>query len=145
MHVICSYLVVYLPFVSNVHLIVTSFVKLSLAVFYLWLVNVFCVLLSHWLFYFFPYCSVYPQVPIIDVPEYGTMSAVTACDRYKVTSQNDREQLDMAKGEVYRKGYYDGIMIVKGYEGEKVQDVKKRIQRLMINSVRWCHHSDFID
>ena len=73
------------------------------------------------------------------------MSAVTACDRYKVTSQNDREQLDMAKGEVYRKGYYDGIMIVKGYEGEKVQDVKKRIQRLMINSVRWCHHSDFID
>ena len=75
------------------------------------------------------------QVPIIEVPDFGTLSAVTACERYKVTSQNDRDKLEEAKGEVYKKGFYDGVMIVKGYEGQKVQDVKKAIQKLMISKV----------
>ena len=78
----------------------------------------------------------YLQVPIIDVPDFGNLSAVTACDRYKVTSQNDREKLEEAKGEVYKKGFYDGVFIVKGYEGKKVQDVKKDIQKLMCGKVR---------
>ncbi|KAK7097865.1 leucine--tRNA ligase, cytoplasmic-like [Littorina saxatilis] len=74
----------------------------------------------------------YEPVPIIEVPEFGNLSAVTACERYKVGSQNDRDQLNDAKEEVYKKGFYDGVMIVKGYEGQKVQDVKKPIQKLMI-------------
>lgn len=52
-----------------------------------------------------------------------------------MASQNDREKLEEAKGEVYKKGFYDGIMLVKGYEGQKVQDVKKTIQKLMIGRV----------
>lgn len=75
------------------------------------------------------------QVPIIEVPEFGNLSAVTACERYKVASQNDRDKLEEAKLEVYRKGFYDGVMLVKGYEGQKVQDVKKAIQSLMIEKV----------
>ncbi|PVD35216.1 hypothetical protein C0Q70_06497 [Pomacea canaliculata] len=74
----------------------------------------------------------FEPVPIIEVPEFGNLSAVTACERYKVASQNDRDKLEEAKLEVYRKGFYDGVMLVKGYEGQKVQDVKKAIQSLMI-------------
>lgn len=75
----------------------------------------------------------FEPVPIIEVPDFGTLSAETACERYKVTSQNDREKLEEAKTEVYKKGFYDGVMMVKGYEGKKVQDVKKEIQQLMIS------------
>lgn len=74
----------------------------------------------------------FEPVPIIEVPDFGKLSAVTACDQFKVTSQNDREKLEEAKMEVYKKGFYDGIMLVKGYEGQKVQDVKKTIQKLLV-------------
>lgn len=66
----------------------------------------------------------------------GNLSAVIACERYKVASQNDRDKLEEAKLEVYKKGFYDGVMLVKGYEGQKVQDVKKVIQKLMVDKVR---------
>ncbi|XP_076467867.1 leucine--tRNA ligase, cytoplasmic-like [Babylonia areolata] len=75
----------------------------------------------------------FQPVPIIEVPDFGTLSAVTACERYKVASQNDRDKLEEAKGEVYKKGFYDGVMIVQGYQGQKVQDVKKAIQKLMVD------------
>nr|KAG5701780.1 hypothetical protein BaRGS_000770 [Batillaria attramentaria] len=75
----------------------------------------------------------FEPVPIIEVPDLGNLSAVTACDQYKVTSQNDSEKLEKAKVEVYKKGFYDGVMLVKGYEGQKVQDVKKTIQKLLVS------------
>lgn len=76
----------------------------------------------------------YEPVPIIDVPDYGTLSAVTACERLKIQSQNDRDKLQEAKEQVYLKGFYEGVMIVKGFEGQKVQDVKKPIQQKMIDA-----------
>lgn len=75
----------------------------------------------------------FEPVPIIEVPGLGKLSAVQACDQYKVASQNDREKLEEAKMEVYKKGFYDGLMLVKGYEGQKVQDVKKTIQKLLVS------------
>lgn len=76
----------------------------------------------------------YEPVPIIDVPDYGTLSAVTVCERLKIQSQNDRDKLQEAKEQVYLKGFYEGVMIVKGFEGQKVQDVKKPIQQKMIDA-----------
>jgi len=48
-------------------------------------------------------------MPIIDVPEFGTLSAVTVYDQLKIQSQNDKEKLQTAKEMVYLKGFYDGV------------------------------------
>ena len=42
-------------------------------------------------------------IPIIDVPEYGNMSAVKVCEDMKIQSQNDTVKLAEAKGAVYLK------------------------------------------
>ena len=51
----------------------------------------------------------YQPVPIIDIPELGNLSAVTACDQLKVVSQNDRQKLEKAKEMTYLKGFYEGV------------------------------------
>ncbi|XP_023698173.2 leucine--tRNA ligase, cytoplasmic [Paramormyrops kingsleyae] len=74
----------------------------------------------------------YEPVPIIDIPGYGNLSAPLVCDELKIQSQNDREKLAEAKEKVYLKGFYEGVMLVDGYKGQKVQDVKKPIQKMMV-------------
>ncbi|KAM8764836.1 leucine--tRNA ligase, cytoplasmic [Rhynchonycteris naso] len=75
----------------------------------------------------------FEPVPVIEIPGFGNLSAVTICDELKVQSQNDREKLAEAKEKLYLKGFYDGIMLVDGFKGQKVQDVKKTIQKKMID------------
>lgn len=75
----------------------------------------------------------FDPVPIIDVPEFGSLSAITACEQLKIQSQNDKEKLTEAKERVYLKGFYDGVMLVGEYKGKKVQEVKKVIQKKMID------------
>ncbi|XP_036096034.1 leucine--tRNA ligase, cytoplasmic isoform X1 [Molossus molossus] len=76
----------------------------------------------------------FEPVPVIEVPGFGNLSAVTICDELKVQSQNDREKLAEAKEKLYLKGFYDGVMLVDGFKGQKVQDVKKTIQKKMIDA-----------
>jgi len=71
-------------------------------------------------------------VPIIDVPEYGTLSAPTVCERMGIKSQNDTDKLAEAKEKVYLKGFYEGTLIVGQYAGKKVQEVKDQIQALLV-------------
>lgn len=63
-------------------------------------------------------------VPIIEVPGFGSQSAVEACTRLNVKSPNDRALLDQAKELVYMKGFYEGVMLVGPHAGKKVQDAK---------------------
>ncbi|XP_022084467.1 leucine--tRNA ligase, cytoplasmic-like isoform X2 [Acanthaster planci] len=76
----------------------------------------------------------FDPVPIIDVPGMGTLAAVTAYDELKIRSQNDREKLAEAKEKVYLKGFYEGVMIVGDVKGQKVQDVKKTVQKTMLDA-----------
>jgi leucyl-tRNA synthetase len=76
----------------------------------------------------------FEPVPIIDVPGYGKMAAATVCEELKIQSQNDREKLQEAKEKVYLKGFYEGVMAVGEHSGRRVQDVKKDIQRKLIDA-----------
>lgn len=53
----------------------------------------------------------YSPVPIIEIPELGNLSAIYACDKMKVNSQNDKDQLEKAKELTYLKGFYEGVSV----------------------------------
>ena len=75
----------------------------------------------------------YDPMPILELPEFGNLSAVTLYDKLKIQSQNDKAKLLEAKEMVYLKGFYDGVLLVGKYKGKKVQDVKKQIQKELID------------
>merc|ERR1711917_99005 len=63
----------------------------------------------------------YAPVPIIDVPGFGDLSAVTACQNLKIKSQNDTVKLQEAKEQVYLKGFYEGVLKVGTFAGTQMQ------------------------
>lgn len=71
-------------------------------------------------------------IPIIEVPEFGNLSAVHLYDKLKIQSQNDKEKLTQAKEMVYLKGFYDGVLLVGECKGQKIQDVKKILQSRLV-------------
>ncbi|XP_062514708.1 leucine--tRNA ligase, cytoplasmic-like isoform X2 [Corticium candelabrum] len=76
----------------------------------------------------------FEPIAIIRTGEFGDLSAPKCCELMKIKSQNDHKQLAEAKEKVYKAGFYDGVMTIGHCKGQKVQVVKKVIQKLMIDN-----------
>ena len=76
----------------------------------------------------------FEPVEIIEVPGFGKLCAVAACDQLKIQSQNDRDKLAEAKELVYLKGFYEGVMLVGEFKGKTVQDAKPLLKDRLIQA-----------
>ncbi|CAF2777378.1 unnamed protein product [Rotaria sp. Silwood2] len=80
----------------------------------------------------------FEPIPIIQLEPYGNLSAPIICSQLNIQSQNDHEKLAIAKEELYKKGFYDGILLVGKYAQTKVVDAKKLIRDELITSGQAC-------
>ena len=74
----------------------------------------------------------YEVIPIMTIAGYGDTAAVAICDELKIKSQNDRDALAKAKETIYLKGFYDGVLIVGDFKGQKVKDAKQKIKDQLV-------------
>ncbi|KAG2388363.1 hypothetical protein C9374_000527 [Naegleria lovaniensis] len=73
----------------------------------------------------------FDPIPIIDIPEYGTLCAQALCEKYKVKSQNDRIALKQAEDET--NGLNEGVFIIEGeFNGKTVREVNDKIRQTLI-------------
>ena len=80
----------------------------------------------------------FEPVPIIYVESYGNLSAPTVYEKLKIQSQKDYAKLAQAKEEIYKKSFYDGILLTGKYQQRKITDVKKLIRDELVASKQAC-------
>ncbi len=50
----------------------------------------------------------------------------------EIVSQQDKELLELAKDEAYKKGFHEGVLLVGQFKGRKVSEVKGEIRKNLI-------------
>ena len=72
--------------------------------------------------------------PIIETPSYGDLCAPFLVKKLKINSPKDIKQLGEAKELAYREGFYQGILKVGDFKGQKVEDAKPKVRQQLIDS-----------
>ena len=80
------------------------------------------------------WCVPFAPVPIINIPEFGDLSAVHLVDELKISSQKDKDLLKKAKDMAYLKGFYSGKMLVGIAEGESVEKAKPIVKKHLLDN-----------
>ncbi|KAI5467015.1 hypothetical protein BGZ63DRAFT_410109 [Mariannaea sp. PMI_226] len=72
--------------------------------------------------------------PIIETPSYGDLCAPFLVKKLKIASPKDTKQLEEAKELAYKEGFYQGILKVGEFKGEKVEVAKPKVRQQMIDA-----------
>jgi leucyl-tRNA synthetase len=72
--------------------------------------------------------------PIITTPSYGSLAAPFLVKKLKIASPKDTKQLEQAKELAYKEGYYQGVMNIGEFDGEKVEVAKPKIRQHLIDA-----------
>ncbi|MCA1812930.1 MAG: leucine--tRNA ligase [Halobacteriales archaeon] len=72
-------------------------------------------------------------VPIIDTPGLGDAPAKVVVERERIRGPMEKEKLDAATEEVYKAGFYAGVMKVGPFAGQTVQEAKERIREALLS------------
>lgn len=73
---------------------------------------------------------------IIKSSDWGTNSAVKLCQQMGIQNQFDREKLDQAKHEIYKHGFYSGVMTEEcgEFAGKPVEQVKETVKTMLLEN-----------
>ncbi len=74
-------------------------------------------------------------IPIIKSKDFGEFAAIEICEKYGINSQDDIEKLELAKKEVYKKGFHTGVLLDScgAFKGMKVEDAKNKMKEDLIS------------
>lgn len=73
-------------------------------------------------------------VAIMQTPSYGELTAKTLVEEFKIRSPKDKDLLAKAKELAYKEGFYQGVMVIGPYKGEKVEVAKPKVKADLIKS-----------
>lgn len=73
-------------------------------------------------------------VSVIKTPSYGDKAAEFLVKKLKIMSPKDTKQLEEAKELAYKEGFYQGVMNIGDFKGEKVEDAKPKVRKQLIDA-----------
>uniref|UniRef100_A0A060T503 leucine--tRNA ligase n=1 Tax=Blastobotrys adeninivorans TaxID=409370 RepID=A0A060T503_BLAAD len=71
-------------------------------------------------------------VPVLETPTYGNLTAQRLVEELKIKSPKDKEALAKAKELAYKEGFFQGVMAIGKYKGEKVEVAKPKVRDDMV-------------
>lgn len=77
---------------------------------------------------------IFEPVHIINIPEYGPLPAKEACQKLGIQSSKDKTKLQLAKEDVYNKGFYLGVLDIGEYKGQPVQEAKVKVKNDLVSN-----------
>lgn len=71
-------------------------------------------------------------VSVLVLPSYGDLAAKTLIEKFKIQSPKDKDRLAEAKAAAYKEGFYQGVMNIGPFKGERVDIAKPKIRDQLV-------------